>query len=129
MSELVSSQPLKEAPAVEVEVDFPYGAPIKGKVYVMDHNYRTGGLEDGTDHTVRIIVMSEESWGDFGTKMETARQILRAQDTKIRTMAAEGAARDRVNADLLSRLDALRAIRRAEKRPEVEADLNLPKGN
>jgi hypothetical protein len=129
MSELVSSQPLKEAPAVEVEPDFPYGAPVKGKVYVMDHNYRTGGLEDGIDHTVRIIVMSEESWGDFGTKMETARQILRAQDTKIRTMAAEGAARDRVNADLLSRLDALRAIRRAEKRPEVEADLNLPKGN
>jgi hypothetical protein len=127
MSELVSSQPVKQAP-VEVEVDFPYGAPIKGKVYVMDHNYRTGSLEEGTDHTVRIIVMSEESWGDFGTKMETARQILKAQDQKIKTMIAEGNARDRVNADLLSRLDALRAIRRAEKRPEVEADLNLPKG-
>jgi len=128
MSELVSSQPVNPAPVVQVEPDFPYGAPIKGKVYVMDHNYREGGLEDGTDHTVRIIVMSEESWGDFGTKMETARQVLRAQDTKIKTMHAEGQARDRVNADLLSRLDALRAIRRAEKRPEIEADLNLPKG-
>lgn len=129
MSELVSSQPVKPMAAVSVEPDFPYGAPIKGKVYVMDHNYRDGSLEDGTDHTVRIIVMSEESWGDFGTMMQTARNMLRAQDDKIKTMIAENAARDRVNADLLSRLDALRAIRRAEKRPEIEADLNLPKGN
>lgn len=125
MSELVSSQPVKQMSVVSVEQDFPYGAPIKGKVYVMDHNWRAGGLEDGTDHSVRIIVMSEESWGDFGTMMQTMRNLLKAQDTKIKTMAAEGSARDRVNADLLSRLDALRAIRRAEKRPEVEAQMNL----
>ncbi len=129
MSELVSSQPVKPAPVVSVEPDFPYGAPVKGKVYVLDHNWRAGDLVDGVDHSVRIIVMSEESWGDFGTMMQSMRNMLQAQDAKIRTMAAEGSARDRVNADLLSRLDALRAIRRAEKRPEVEADLNLPKGN
>jgi hypothetical protein len=74
--------------------------------------------------------MSEESWGQFGTMMETMRNVLKAQDDKIKTMHSEGQARDRVNADLLSRLDALRAIRRAEKRIDVEADMNLPtKGN
>ena len=83
----------------------------------------------GTPQASRIIIMSEESWGDFGTKMHTARELLKAQDKKIHAMIAENAARDRVNADLLQRLDALRAIRRAEKRPEVEAEMNLPKGN
>jgi hypothetical protein len=122
MSELVSSQPVKQ---VEVEKDFPEGRPIKGKVYVMDHL-------PGTPDAARIIIMSEESWGDFGTHMATARALLQAQDTKMKTMIAENAARDRVNADLLSRLDALRAVRRAEKRVDVEADMNLPteaKGN
>lgn len=131
MSELVSSQPVNLVPAasVEVEADFPHGAPIKGKVYVMDHNYRLGDLTNSEgDRTVRIIVMSEESWGDFGTKMELARRVLKAQDDKIKQMIAENGARDKVNADLLSRLEALRAIRRAEKRPEVEKDLNLPTG-
>jgi hypothetical protein len=118
VSDLVSAQPVNP---VEVQPDFPVGAPIKGKVYVMDHTY-------APDQKCRIIVMSEDSWGDFGTKFEMARRVLKAQDDKIKTMIAEGNARERVNADLLSRLDALRAIRRAEKRPEIEADLNLPKG-
>lgn len=115
MSELVSSRPNS---AVVIEPEFPNGKTIKGKVYVMD------------SHGERIIIMSEESWGEFGTRQETMRRLLKAQDDKIKTMVAENAARDRVNADLLSRLDALRAIRRAEKRIDVEADMNLPtKGN
>jgi hypothetical protein len=127
MSELVSSQPSNQ---VAVEPEFPYGAPIKGKVYLFDHHYSIGPVEFAEQHTCRIIAMSEASWGDFGTMMQTMRNILKSQDTKIKTMIAEGQARDRVNADLLSRLDALRAIRRAEKRIDVEADMNLPtKGN
>lgn len=106
---------------VEIVPEFPQGPPLKGKVYSFDHNHQDG--------QVRIIVMSEESWGTFGTKMEEMRKILRAQDQKIRDMAAEGNARERVNADLLSRLDALRAVRRAEKRIDIEAEIaNTPQG-
>lgn len=117
MSDLVSQQSVKP---VQILPDFPEGPPIKGRVYAMDHMYG--------ESTTRIIVMSEESWGDFGTKMEMARRMLQAQDGKLKEMIAENAARDRVNADLLSRLEALRAVRRAEKRIDIEADINTPQG-
>jgi hypothetical protein len=114
----VSQQPAKPAAPVTIEKEFPDGPCLEGKVYVMD-----------TPYEQRFVIMSEETWGMHGTRVETMRRLLQAQDTKIKTMVAENAARDRVNADLLTRLDALRAIRRAEKRVDVEADMNLPTGN
>jgi len=111
---------------VEIQPDFPYGAPIKGKVYAMDHTYQIGPLEGGDRHTVRIIVMSEESWGDFGTMLQSLREVAKNQDKRIKELLAEAGGRERVLADTMQRLDNLRAVRRAEKRPEVEADMNLP---
>ena len=100
---------------VEIQNDFPSGPCIKGKVYVMD-----------TSVEQRIIVMSEESWGDFGTMLQSLREIAKNQDKRIKELLAEAGGRERVLADTMQRLDNLRAVRRAEKRPEVEADMNLP---
>ncbi len=103
------------SPPVEVQKEWPNGPAIKGKVYVMD-----------TPFTQRVIIMSEDSWGDFGTNLTSLRNIAAAQDKRIKELLAESGARERVLADTMSRLDALRAVRRAEKRIDIEADMNLP---
>jgi hypothetical protein len=92
--------------------EFPNGPAARGKVYVMD-----------TPHNQRIIIMSEESWADFGTNQETMRQLLGRQDKMIKELRADIAARDTRNADMLSRLEALRDVRRAERRPLIEAQV------
>ncbi len=102
------------SPAVDIQPEFPNGPCIKGKVYVMD-----------TPFEQRIIVMSEESWGDFGTMLQSLREIAKNQDNRIKELLAEAGARERILADTMSRLEALREVRRAEKRPEIEAQLNL----
>lgn len=101
--------------SVEIQAEFPNGPCIKDKVYVMD-----------TAHDQRIIIMSEESWADFGTNLQSLRGIAAAQDKRIKELLAESGARERVLADTMQRLDNLRAVRRAEKRPEVEAGMNIP---
>jgi len=101
---------------VEVLPEWPHGPAIKGKVYVMDTPF---------DH--RIVMMSEESWGEFGTMLESLRAIAKNQDKRIKELLAEAGARERVLADTMSRLDALRDIRRAEKRADLEAELNPSK--
>jgi hypothetical protein len=101
------------SPPVEIQPEWPNGPAIKGKVYVMDTPF---------DH--RIIMMSEESWGEFGTRLESLRQIAKKQHDRIKELLAESEARERVLADTLSRLDALRDIRRAEKRADLEAEIN-----
>lgn len=101
--------------SVEIQKEFPDGPCIKGKVYVMDAPWQQ-----------RIITMSEESWGEFGTRQETMRNLLAAQDKRIKELLAESAVQTRMHADTMSRLEALRTVRRAEKRPEIEADMNLP---
>lgn len=111
------SQPLETIS----ETEFPNGKATLGKVYVMDTSYKN---EDDSPH--RIIVMSEQSWGQFGTTMESMRQIMLSQDKRVRELIADVAARDIRVADTLSRLDALRDARRAEKRAEIEGDLITP---
>jgi hypothetical protein len=97
--------------------EFPNGPVVKGKFYVMDYS-------PGTPHANRIIIMSEESWGDFGTTMESMRSILAKQNATIKELKADLAARDVLNADMLSRLEALRDVRRAERRPLIEAQVS-----
>jgi hypothetical protein len=108
-----------------VQQDFPEGPPILGKVYAMDHNFKTKGAAN--HETVRIIVMSHDSWSRFGTMLQSARSVLAAQDKRIKELVAESHAKDRLNADMLDRLNAIREIRRAEKRAELEPILNLQK--
>jgi len=99
------------SPPVDVQKEWPNGPAIKGKVYVMD-----------TPFEQRVIIMAEDSWHDFSTSRESLRNIAAAQDKRIKELLAESGARERVLADTMSRLDALRAVRRAEKRVDVEAD-------
>ena len=103
------------SPPVEIQKEFPNGPCIQGKVYVMD-----------TEHQQRIIIMSEESWGDFGTILQSLRQVAKNQNELITKLNVEASVRERMLVDAQTRLDNLRAVRRAEKRAEVEAELNLP---
>jgi hypothetical protein len=98
---------------VEVQPDFPNGPALKGKVYVFDNAFEQ-----------RVITMSEESWGDFGTSLMSLREIAKNQDNRIKELLAENAACVRLLADAKDRLEALREVRRAEKRPEIEAQIN-----
>lgn len=71
----------------------------------------------------KMIVMTEKTWTDFGTNFESARQIIKNLTRQLgEAKAGEKAAISRL-ADTQTRLDNLRAVRRAEKRPEVEAQL------
>lgn len=100
------------------EAEFPNGPAIKGKVYVMD-----------TQYDQRVIVMSEESWGEFGTRSESMRQMLQKQDTRIKELLAENAIAKQMAADAATRLDNIRHVRRNEMRSRIEGqvdDLVLP---
>lgn len=100
---------------VEIQPEWPAGPCIKGKVYVMD-----------TPFSQRVIVMSEESWADFGTALASLREVAKHQDDRLKEVLAENSASARLLADAKDRLDSLRAVRRAEKRPEIEAQFNQP---
>jgi hypothetical protein len=95
--------------------EWPNAPCVLDKVYVMDTQF---------DH--RIIVMHEHSWGRFGTQMESMRQLLANQNDRIKELTADVAARDIKNADMLTRLENLRAVRRDEKRADIEGGLLLP---
>lgn len=72
-----------------------------------------------------IVVMLHDTWLDFGTNYETARSIIRNLTRQLgEAKAGEKAAISRL-ADVQTRLDNLRAVRRAEKRPEVEKMLGV----
>ena len=103
------------SPPVEVLPEFPNGPAIDGKSYVFD-----------TEHGQRIIAMSEESWIQFGTTLESLRHVAKNQDVRIKELLAENAAQNRVLADTMSRLNALREIRKAEKRKDLESQINIP---
>lgn len=104
-----------EQPA-SVQPDFPNGPAIKGKVYVFD-----------TAFEQRVITMSEESWGDFGTSLMSLREIAKNQDNRIKELLAENAASARLLADAKDRLEAIRELRRKDVRPGVEALFHSPK--
>jgi predicted dinucleotide-utilizing enzyme len=103
--------------------EFPNGAARHGKVYVMETAPEIMN-DDGTHQ--RIVVMSEQSWVEFGTQLETLRRVAKAQDEKIKELLGTVAARDILNAQAMDRLNALRDVRRKEKRAEIEGDLVLP---
>jgi hypothetical protein len=69
----------------------------------------------------KVNIMTDETWTDFGTNMQTLRQAL----SHTARMLKEAQINEKVLlarlADRETRLENLRAVRRAEKRPEVEA--------
>lgn len=100
----------------EHKLDFPHGRAKKGKVYAMDHL-------PGTSEEGRIIIMSEDTWGDFGTQMETMRRVLKSQDDRIKELNADIAARDIRHAGMLDKLEVYRELRRKELKPLIEAQV------
>lgn len=67
------------------------------------------------------VIMLKETWTNLGTYIESQRQIMANQDKRLKDVLA-------TNEEISRRLENLRAVRREEKRPEVESFLNIPKG-
>lgn len=74
----------------------------------------------------KVVVMTHETWTDFGTYLESIRAIARKQDVNLKLVKAENAVLVKMAADDRTRLENLRAVRRAEKRPEIEALMETP---
>jgi hypothetical protein len=80
--------------------------------------------EDSSQH--RIIVLDERDWIVSGTRLEALRQVAVKQDRRIKELLADCAARDARYAMLMDRMEALREVRRAEKRTEFMSNLDIP---
>ena len=65
------------------------------------------------------VIMLKETWTNFGTYVESQRQVLANQDRRLKEVLE-------INTEISRRLENLRAVRREEKRPEVESFLNIP---
>lgn len=100
---------------------WPNGPAARGKVYMMGTPFQN---EDGSDH--RIIIMSKQSWEDHGTTLESLRRVAESQDKRIRELLAENATAKMQAQDAINRLEAIRDIRRAEKRADIEKELIMP---
>lgn len=72
-----------------------------------------------------VVIMLAETWADFGTNVASMRQIISNLSRKLEeAKVSEKVLLARLT-DTMTRLDNLRAVRRAEKRPEVEAALGV----
>jgi hypothetical protein len=96
------AQPAPQAPNIE-----------RGKVY-----------ESLGPNGENIVLMTNETWVDFGTNVESIRQIARNRDRLLHEEKGKTASLEIQLADARRRLENLRAIRRQEKRPEVERAVN-----
>lgn len=72
----------------------------------------------------KIVIMTPETWEDMGTGMASVRQALSNQSRLLQESKAENKILLTRLSNVTDRLENLRAVRRAEKRPEVEAALN-----
>lgn len=104
--------PMGQEPAVPAQ---PIETMERGKVY--DSNGPTGE---------KVVVMTHDTWTDFGTYLESLRSIARKQDINLKEVKAENAVLVKIAADDRTRLENLRAVRRAEKRSEIEALMETP---
>lgn len=102
----MSEQPQVSQPASD---EFPNGPCVRGRYY--GTNGPTGD---------RIVIMSEETWTDFGTTLESIRRVAKTQDSRIRELIAQVAQEQGKAAEAEDRLNALRDVRRAEKRADFE---------
>jgi hypothetical protein len=98
-----------------LEPEFPIGPARFGLVYVID-----------TPFDQQLVIMSKDTWVDFGTKQETMRVLLKKQDTRIKELLAENAAKSAAITEATLRLDNIRASRRDELRARIEKDIVLP---
>lgn len=108
-----SSQRLTpEAPKTEAE--FPNGSAADGKVYQM---------ANPANPLQQLVIMSMETYVKQGTLLQSLRQVAQSQDKRIKELLAENKVLTEMIASTRTRLENLRAVRRAEKRPEVVDEL------
>ncbi len=101
--------------------EWPNTACKRGSAYLMDTPFTNP--DDGQTH--RIILMDERDWYKHGTDMEQMRRTLKLQDQRIKELHADIAVREKMAADLLSRLETYRAKDKDEKRAQIEASLSI----
>lgn len=97
--------------------EFPNGNAIDERVYQM---------ANPANPLQQLAIMSMETYMKTGTLIQSLRQVGLAQDKRIKELLNTVAVCQMQLKDSIDRLEALRDVRRAEKRPEVEAALGLP---
>jgi hypothetical protein len=76
-----------------------------------------------------IAIMTWDTWIDMNTGIESMRQALANQSRLHKEARVDYDAAMRRLADVTTRLENLRSVRRAEKRPEVEKFFEQPQPN
>lgn len=100
------------------KAEFPNGDCVKGRVYQ---------LANPCNAFQQIVVMGLDTYTDTGTLIQSLRGVARDQDKRIKELLDEVTTWKTRFDQTLNRLDNLRAVRRSEMRPEVEAQLlDLP---
>jgi hypothetical protein len=87
--------------------EFPNGRTVRGRYY-----------QTITPSDEQVVIMSLETWGDWGTTLESLRQLAKAQDSRIKELIAAAAAAGAKQKDAEDRLEALRDVRRREMRAD-----------
>lgn len=77
------------------------------------------GLPDPVHAGDKLVVMSYDTWADFGTQLETLRRAGVALDKQVKELVGEKAVLTMQAADFKSRLEAVQEARRKEKRKEI----------
>lgn len=108
-----SSQRLTPTPP-STQAEFPNGNAEDGKVYQM---------ANPANPLQQLVIMSMETYIKQGTLMQSLRQVAANQDKRIKELLGENKVLAQMISDTRTRLENLRAVRRAEKRPEVEAQI------
>jgi hypothetical protein len=106
-------------------------APAVGGVsphgYCAEHAPASPGPERGKVYDSmgpngeKLVIMTNDTWTDFGTNMQSLRQAVSHLSRKLKEAEISEKVLLARLADRETRLENLRAVRRAEKRPEVEA--------
>ena len=102
-------------PATEKE--FPNGNCIDGRVYQM---------ANPANPLQQLVIMSMETYMKNGTLIQSLRSVAKNQDRRLKEVLNQLAACQSQLGQTQERLDNLRKTRRSEKRPEVEATMDLP---
>ena len=100
--------------------EFPNGNAIDERVYQM---------ANPANPLQQLAIMSMETYMKTGTLIQGLRQVASQQDRRIKELLNTVTITQMQLKDSVDRLEALRDVRRAEKRPEVEAQLGLPPGS
>lgn len=103
----------------DTPAEFPNGNASDDKVYQM---------ANPANPLQQLAIMSMEGYVKMGTILQSLRAVAREQDKKIKELIAENKVLVELEAKTRSRLENLRAVRKAEKRPEIEQLIEMPAG-